>query len=162
MNDSRLFDFENDFVATLRCVPMAVRFKLDQCGVKLSLRQWSRFTPFDRSTLLWKPCETPEEVEIYRAHLVELIAARADELAKPLSQAPDTAWEQAGIVSAAVVAYAGSIGVSPPSLAQWANLTILERFVLIKLTRDNHDNINFTPAMEEFGLLPPAHARSVA
>ena len=44
MNDTQLFAFESDFVATLRCVPMAVRFKLDRCGIKLSLRQWSRFS----------------------------------------------------------------------------------------------------------------------
>lgn len=37
------FQFESDFVATLRCIPMIVRFKLDLCGVKLSLKAWSRF-----------------------------------------------------------------------------------------------------------------------
>ncbi|MBF9263330.1 conserved hypothetical protein [Paracidovorax cattleyae] len=37
------FAFESDFVATLLCVPMIVRFKLDLCGVKLSLKGWSRF-----------------------------------------------------------------------------------------------------------------------
>lgn len=37
------FKFEADFVDTLRCVPMIVRFKLDTVGIKLSLRAWSRF-----------------------------------------------------------------------------------------------------------------------
>jgi hypothetical protein len=162
MNDTRLFAFESDFVATLRCVPMAVRFKLDRCGIKLSLRQWSRFTPLDRRALLWKPCDAPAEVEAYRLHLVELIALRASELAKPLGQAPDLVWEQDRIVPSGVVDFALSVGVAPPSPAQWANLTILERFVLTKLTRDNHDNVNFVPAMVEFGLLPCSPSQSVA
>ncbi len=54
MNDQQLFAFENDFVATLRCIPMAVRFKLDRCGIKLTLRQWSRLTHSDRTDLLIK------------------------------------------------------------------------------------------------------------
>ena len=29
MNDTTLFAFEDDFVVALRCIPMAVRFKLD-------------------------------------------------------------------------------------------------------------------------------------
>ncbi len=162
MNDTRLFDFESDFVATLRCVPMAVRFKLDRCGIKLSLRQWSRFTPLDRRALLWKPCDERAEVEAYRLHLVELIAVRANELAKPLSQAPDLVWEQDKIVASVVVDYAVSLGLAAPSQAQWAKLTVLERFVLIKLTRDNHDNVNFTPAMIEFGLRPRNPSQAVA
>jgi hypothetical protein len=32
MNETRLFDFESDFVTTLRCVPMGVRFKLNPQG----------------------------------------------------------------------------------------------------------------------------------
>ena len=73
MNDTQLFAFEDDFVATLRCVPMAVRFKLDACGVKLSLRQWSRFTPGERHQLLMAPCGSPAQEDAYRAVLHDLI-----------------------------------------------------------------------------------------
>lgn len=52
-----------------------------------------------------------------------------------------------------VVDHARSLGVRPPNQAQWRALTRLQRFVLIKLTRDNHDNVNFLPAMVEFGLI---------
>jgi hypothetical protein len=37
--------------------------------------------------------------------------------------------------------------------SQWANLTPLKRFALIKLTRSSHENNNFLPAMQEFGLV---------
>jgi hypothetical protein len=156
MSHDQLFAFEADFVASLRCIPMAVRFKLDRAGIKLSLRQWSRFTRDDRQRLLAQACATPTEVEAYRDLLVELVADRAREAAKHLVDPPTDLWAQAPSVPGRVRDYAYSVGVHPPSDTQWAGLTILQRFVLAKLTRDNHDNVNFVPAMREFGLSPNA------
>lgn len=79
-------------------------------------------------------------------------AGRANEVAKPLAEFPCGRWNTVSEVAQAVVGHARSLGVHPPSLRQWVRLTTLQRFVLIKLTRDNHDNINFIPAMMEFGL----------
>lgn len=152
MNDAQLFAFESDFVSTLRCIPMAVRFKLDTCAIKLSLRQWSRFTLGDRQHLLTAPCESPAEIEAYRQGLVALIALRASEPARALIEVPCEQWKDAHNVPMSVVQQAHSVGLVPPSRAQWAHLTELQRFVLIKLTRDKHDNLNFAPAMSEFGI----------
>jgi len=79
-----LFAFESDFAGTLRCIPMIVRLKLDLCGVKLSLRQWSRFTRDDRAALVEDPCETAAEAAAYGAALAGLIAERAGEVAVSL------------------------------------------------------------------------------
>ena len=152
MNHAQLFAFEDDFVATLRCIPMAVRFKLDRCGIKLSLRQWSRFTHDDRRTLLDAPCATEAEAEDYRAMLVELVERRAGEAAKPLPEPPSAAWETPHATPHLVVEHATAKGLRPPSDHEWSRLSVLQRFVLVKLTRDNHDNVNFAPAMREFGL----------
>jgi hypothetical protein len=151
MNDTSLFAFERDFVATLRCIPMAVRFKLDRCAIKLSLRQWSRFTRDDRQGLLLQACGTAEEIATYRATLVALVSLHALEAAKPLAEPPPPLWENAS--QAPAPDFAGSRGAPAPSPGQWAALSDLQRFVLIKLTRDNHDNLNFIPAMIEFGLI---------
>jgi hypothetical protein len=152
MNDTRLFAFEDDFVASLRCIPMAVRLKLDRSGIKLTLRQWSRFTREDRQDLLDLPCGGADEVTAYRARLVDLVALRAREEAKPLADPPAPLWEAASLPSV-VATYAVSVGVDPPSPRAWGELSELQRFALIKLTRDNHDNVNFIPAMREFGLV---------
>ncbi len=154
MSDAQLFAFESDFVATLRCVPMAVRLKLDRCAIKLTLRQWSRFTRDDRQRLLEAPCRGAAEIDAYRAELVGLIARRAREAAKPLADPPAPLWEQASGPPARVTRFARSVGVAPPSRAAWRALAELQRFALIKLTRDSHDNVNFVPAMREFGLVP--------
>ena len=49
---SEFFKFEDDFVDSLRCIPMQVRFKLDNCGVKLKLSHWYQFTEQERQTLV--------------------------------------------------------------------------------------------------------------
>jgi hypothetical protein len=152
MTHSHLFAFENDFVVTLRCVPMAVRFKLDACGIKLSLRQWSRFLPEERRDLLMTPCETASEIESYRGRLVELIGLREGGEVKILTDTSSLGWEQTQELPSAVRSFAQSIAIAPPSNAQWRKLSQLQRFVLVKLSRDNHDNVNFIPAMREFGL----------
>jgi uroporphyrin-III C-methyltransferase len=158
VNQTELFAFESDFVDSLRCIPMAVRFKLDASGVKLTLRQWSRFTREDRHALLLQPCDTPRERGAYRVALVELVALRSGESAKPLAEPPPSQWREASCTAPVVRAYALALNTRPPTDRQWAALTPLQRFVLVKLTRDSHDNINFIPAMMEFGLVP-AQAR---
>lgn len=150
--DARLFAFEDDFVRTLRCVPMCVRLKLDRVGVKLSLRQWSRFTRDDREALRRRACETAVEIAAYRDDLLDLIALRSREPAAPLPALPEPVWE--GLEPPEEVArFARARGVTPPSAAAWAGLAPLQRYALVKLTRDKHENANFVPAMGEFGLL---------
>lgn len=162
MNHDHLFAFEADFVATLRCVPMAVRLKLDRVEIKLTLRQWSRFTAGDRRTLLETPCESSEQISSFRTLLVDLVRLRSGEAAKPLAEPPAPLWEDATRTPVAVIDYAQAISVAPPTTSAWAALHPLQRFVLLKLTRDNHDNVNFLPAMIEFGLLSPAGSRAPA
>lgn len=153
MSHQDLFAFEDDFVQSLRCIPMAVRLKLDLTGVKLSLRQWSRFTGLDRRALLERPCASADEIAAYRRDLVALVRLRAGEAARFLAERPEPLWENCAAVPAAIGAFARSRGVSGPSEADWRRLRPLQRFALLKLSRDNHDNVNFLPAMREFGCL---------
>ncbi len=153
MNHDHLFAFESDFVATLRCVPMAVRFKLDRVGIKLTLRQWSRFTPADRHELLTRACRSAAEQISYRGRLEALVRLRTGGEAQPLPAPETPLWEQPDGPPPAVVAFASGAGVSPPTPKAWRDLAELQRFVLVKLSRDNHDNVNFIPALREFGCL---------
>jgi hypothetical protein len=158
MRHDHLFAFESDFVATLRCVPMAVRFKLDRVGIKLTLRQWSSFTDAVRRTLLLTPCGSPDEQQDYRAKLETMVREATGETARPLP-APDVLiWDVSDGPPPAIIAFAKTAGVTPPSTADWRRLANLQRFVLAKLSRDNHDNVNFIPAMREFGLLVTSRA----
>ena len=62
-----LFRFESAFVASLRCIPMAMRYRLDLSGVKLKLNEWSKLGLADRQALLGMPCATPAQIDACRA-----------------------------------------------------------------------------------------------
>lgn len=149
-----IFRFEVDFGGTLRCIPMSVRMKLDQTGIKLSLKQWNRIPADERRQLTERACNSAAETRAYRQYLVSLIEAHtrtAVEFA-PLDPAP--AWADAAAVPDRIREWAHGLKVAPPSSEQWAALTPLQRFALFKLTRPGHSNENFLPAMREFSILP--------
>jgi hypothetical protein len=58
---TNFFQFEADFVDSLRCIPMQVRMKLDTCGIKLKLTHWHQFTQQERQALVEMPCTTAEK-----------------------------------------------------------------------------------------------------
>jgi hypothetical protein len=151
--DHLFFGFEKDFAKSLRCIPMLVRFKTDQCAVKLSLRQWFHFSQGDRYALLSLPCQTPDEIQFYRTYLIELISARTKEQAKEIAVDATPAWANIREVPEQLISFARSRELAPPTMHQWSQLSPLQRFTLMKLTHDGDDNGNFVPAMHEFGLM---------
>lgn len=147
-----LFEFESDFVATLRCVPMAVRFKLDRVRIKLTLRQWSKLDRKDRDELLQLPCRSESEVVGFRRRLAQMIQLRSGEALRELAAEADDTLSVSSTVPLQVRAFAVGRNLTPPTDRQWDSLSELRRFALLKLSRENHDNVNFEPAMREFGL----------
>jgi hypothetical protein len=131
---------------------MAVRFKLDHAGIKLSLRQWCRFTLTDRERLLRDRCETVEEIHQYRQTLIDFIRNRAADKPRDVPVHTIPPWTEISTVPEPVRRQAHSMGMNCPDVARWAALRPLQRFALLKLTGAGHDNDNFTPAMREFGL----------
>ncbi len=150
MDESLIFDFERDFAGSLRCIPMIVRFKLDHVGIKLTLRQWSYFSHEAREQLVRLPCETPEEIALYRAFLIRQIESCADEPVKTMEIVKNPEWADVDRIPDRVIVQARERGFDAPSLTLWSVLTPLQRFALYKLTRAGHDNDNFGPALHEF------------
>jgi hypothetical protein len=148
-----VFGFEADFAGLLRCIPMAVRLKLDQCGLKVSLRQWNRLSLEERDALLAQSCDGPAGTGAFRGRVTGLLAARTGErvVELPVEEAPS--WADVSRVPAPIAACLAARGLPPLSQAQWAALAPLQRYALLKLTRPSHDNDNFVPALREFGLL---------
>lgn len=149
---AEFFQFESDFVDSLRCIPMQVRFKLDTCGVKLKLHQWNKFNERDRHQLVDMPCGTASEIETYRSDLHRLIQQRTGETASDLPIDPHPEWLETTTVPQSVRSQAQELGLTIQS-PQWKNLTPLQRFALIKLSRSDHENKNFLPALQEFNLV---------
>jgi hypothetical protein len=148
----KFFQFEADFVDSLRCIPMQVRLKLDTCGIKLKLPQWNRFSVQDRETLVDLPCETEAQTQHYKELLQGLVVQYTGETATELAIAPDPPWKNARAIAPSVEEKAKEVGVTITQ-QQWADLSPEQRFALIKLSRSHHENHNFLPALEEFNLL---------
>jgi hypothetical protein len=149
-----VFAFELDFGGTLRCIPMSVRLKLDRTGIKLSLKQWNKFPTEERRQLVEMPCDESPQIESYRQYLIALIrnfTTTPVELV-PLDNLP--LWSDPAVVPERICVWARNLAVASPSREQWALLSPLQRFALLKLTRPGHSNDNFIPAMREFWLLP--------
>lgn len=149
-----VFAFEVDFGGTLRCIPMSVRLKLDQIGIKLSLKQWNRLPPDARRELTERPCDDAARTASYKQYLIELVERYTRSPVEPAAVDDSPAWADTAQVPERVNAWARGLGVFPPSPAQWAALAPLQRFALFKLTRPGHSNENFIPAMREFSLIP--------
>lgn len=146
------FEFEADFVDSLRCIPMQVRYKLDTCGVKLKLSDWHELTQAEREALVELPCTTQTEIEAYKEYLQRLVLERTGTPASQLPIEPYPAWMDSSTVPPNLQEKAQEIGVNL-TLQEWTALTPLQRFALIKLSRPSHENKNFPKAMAEFHLL---------
>lgn len=146
------FQFEADFVDSLRCIPMQVRFKLDTCGVKLKLADWNHFSTSERQAIVEKPCTTEAEIQAYREFLQDLVQQYNGAPASELPIEPHPAWMEATTIPPSLQEKAQESGVTITQ-QQWAALTPLQRFALIKLSRPSHENKNFLPALKEFHLL---------
>lgn len=149
---NNFFKFEEDFVEpNIRCIPMIVRFKLDACGIKLKLAEWSRMTADEREHLAAYPCNTQVEIEQYRKELISVILARTGNPATDLPIQPNTPWAQIDDIPLTIKERLLEYSVSV-SIPQWKLLTDLQRFALLKLSYPGHENKNFPKAIREFGL----------
>ncbi|TDB61397.1 nitrate reductase associated protein [Arundinibacter roseus] len=148
------FEFENDFVDTLRCIPMIVRFKLDACDKKLQLAEWSRLLPEEKKLLANLPCQTPQEIADYRACLQAMVRLRSQKEIKDLGGVHDS-WNTLSEVPEEVQQKALEWNCPPPTLQQWIRLAQLQRFALVKLSRSGHEGENFPKALREFGIYTP-------
>ncbi len=145
------FGFEADFVADLRCLPMAVRRKLDLAGVKLRLQQWNALAPQERSRLLaWS--DDPTAIEAMRGWLLARSAELPGGPARTMPAAVDTAWQRGDTPPDELIRSCTELGLAwRPE--QWPALAELQRFALVKLSHPGHEHRNLPRALAEFGLL---------
>lgn len=150
---AQFFQFEADFVDSLRCIPMQMRLKLDLAGVKLQLSHWNHLSPAARQQLVEAPYITTAELQNFKTLIYQLIEEQGGDRPNSLPIDPTPAWENLTQIPETVQQQARSYNLDL-SLDQWAHLSSLQRFALIKLSRSNHENKNFLPALQEFQLIP--------
>ncbi|MES1226818.1 MAG: nitrate reductase associated protein [Bacteroidota bacterium] len=147
------FAFEEDFVEdNVRCIPMIVRFKLDACGIKLKLNEWSKMSLDERNNLTEMPCTQKGDVVQYRNYLLWVIMKRAGVKATDLPVESNPLWANVDVLPAVLserlIEFNWRVSVQ-----QWRSLSNLQRFALMKLCKPGHENKNFPKAVKEFGLV---------
>jgi hypothetical protein len=132
---------------------MIVRFKLDACGIKLKLKEWSKMTFEEREQLALLSTESAAELDVYKTYVQELIYKHTGENATLLSttHSSHNYWSSIEFLPTVLEEKLRESKMSI-SLAQWKDLKVLQRFALLKLTKPGHENKNFPKAMKEFGL----------
>jgi hypothetical protein len=147
----RIFEFEADFAGDLRCIPMAVRRKLDLVGVKLGLPHWHRLSAEERQRLLAWPDDI-EGLGRLGEWLRQRTAAMPEGLAKALPPALREPWQQAESCPEALLESCRDLGLELDA-SGWSRLDDLQRFALMKLSRGGHEHRNLPHALAEFGLI---------
>jgi len=146
------FKFEEDFIEeSVRCIPMIVRFKLDACGIKLKLMEWSKMTVTERNNLAEYSCQTKNEVEVYGRYVQQIVRIRVGQEVTDLEIDKNPLWATQTEVPWLFLEKLKESGLSV-SLSQWQGLSALQRFALLKLCAPGHENKNFPRALEEFNL----------
>lgn len=120
------FQFEADFVESVRCIPMQIRMKLDTCVVKLKLSHSNQFSLQERQRLVEMSCGTEAEIAAYREYLKRLVVGKTGKLVGELAidlhplwldpeTVPVTIKEKAAEFDAAI-AYCRSLSLMPQKL----------------------------------------------
>jgi hypothetical protein len=130
---------------------MIVRFKLDTCGIKLKLAEWSRMSSIEKENLANFPCEMPGEIQEYRSYLEHVIYNSTGNNATNLPVVENPVWVRVDEIPYTITEKLREFNWSL-SVQQWKSLSDLQRFALLKLSYPGHENKNFPKAMEEFGL----------
>jgi len=147
------FNFEAEFVEdNVRCIPMIARYKLDACGIKLTLKQWSKMLVEERNIVAATDCSTSEKLLNYKLQLIDIIKRRTNEVAKELVLDAVPEWMQLHKVPEAVTIQCNNIGITL-TVQKWQQLPTLQRFALVKLCNSSHEQKNLPHALKEFGLV---------
>ena len=151
--DIEYFLFEEDFVEeNVRCIPMIVRFKMDKAGIKLKLAEWSKFSIEERIELAKKECSNEAEAKQYNIYLSNLIEKYTAKPATALEVEVNPVWANINSVPEILNDKLNEFGWKV-STEQWKGLTNLQRFALLKLCREGHENKNLPKAIKEFKLI---------
>jgi hypothetical protein len=146
------FDFESDFVESLRCIPMIVRYKLDTCGIKLKLPEWVKISVAEKKQLAYLPCYTLLEIQRYANYVESLVWKYTDHAASPLPMVDDN-WNNLSQIPNEITEKSLEWHCPALTLKQWIGLDTLQRFALVKLSRSGHEGKNLPKALREFGIL---------
>ena len=144
---SHCFEFEDEFIGDLRCIPLCVRRKLDLIGLKLKLQHWQELSHNDkRKIVFWS--DSIEELDALKSYLIDKTSYSRIGQAKEILISKDEPWLLSDKVPKSIDVEANKYKFQI-SQRIWSNLSELERFALCKLARPGHEHRNLIKAFKE-------------
>ena len=144
---SHFFEFEDEFISDLRCIPLCVRRKLDLIGLKLKLQHWQEFNHDDkRKIVYWS--DSIDDLDALKSYLISKSSRSRIGQAKEILISKDEPWLLSGTVPDFIEVEASKYTFQI-SQRIWSNLSELERFALCKLARPGHEHRNLIKAFKE-------------
>ena len=144
----RKFKFEDEIYASLSCLPMAARRKLDQLGLKIGFDQWQQLSRGERLMICHAPIATSDETEALRVFVNDVMIAKCGATPKELPAEKRLGVNPPAAVPPQLVASAQASGVALTQAA-WAALDDDERYALIKLGVEKQSH-KLKAALDEF------------
>ncbi len=141
------FNFEDDFIKDLRCIPLCVRRKLDLIGIKLKLTHWHEFNLIEKTKIVNWP-DTKKELFELKIFLKKITSNSKYGEAKEIEISINLPWQDKNKVPEPVLKSALERGINI-SIEKWRNLNELDRFAFCKLIRPNHEHHNLDKALVE-------------
>ena len=141
------FNFEDDFIKDLRCIPLCVRRKLDLIGIKLKLTHWQEFNLIEKTKIVNWP-DTKKELFELKIFLKKITSNSKYGEVKEIEISINQPWQNKNKVPEQVLKSALERGINI-SIEDWRNLNELDRFAFCKLIRPNHEHHNLDKALVE-------------
>ena len=129
----RHFSFEAEIYCTLDCVPMTVRRKLDQIGLKIGLADWRALGHGERLAICHLPADLADEREALRAFVAEAVGRAGGAPPRELPQSERLAADPPPQLPASLAENARAAGMVL-NQTMWDKLDPDERYVLMKLS----------------------------
>ena len=141
------FNFEDDFIKDLRCIPLCVRRKLDLIGIKLKLTHWQEFNLTEKTKIVNWP-DTQNELLDLKIFLKKITSNSKYGEAKEIERSINQPWQDKNKIPEQVLKAALERGIKI-SIEKWRNLNELDRFAFCKLIRPSHEHQNLDKAFDE-------------
>ena len=142
-------DFESSDERALVHIPMAIRYRLDQSGIKLTLKQWQALPMALRHRALELPCDTAAAIDAFQRELDALVKGLLDEDVMRFEVTYPFAWQRGGPPDELNQALR-ELNCDPISDGTWRQLTDFQRYVLLALARPGRVSSRLPSALREF------------
>ena len=155
-------DFESDDERALAHIPLAMRYRLDQSGIKLTLKQWQALPMALRRRAIQLPCDTDDAIDDFQHELAAYVRGLLDADVIRFKVMRPFPWR----LGSALAELNQALGESHcPQISDdtWGQLNDFQRYVLIAFARPGRVSSRLPSAFREFyGTLPPKSASSTA